>query len=185
MNKKKFDIWGRTLELDIVYDCYCGEEILESQKKAFDMFCENAVILFNKAYVSPIFQKRCVKNGGIGRYLYKDETLLANYYNGSNSTVYGKYLVNIQRYTKKKLHPDTYSESEIAEMSRQSLQNVADRLFSEYGITPDLVKDNLIRIYRDGCGRSDCCSELAQSNPLMTNVVNLYRSYNYDSNIFY
>ena len=50
MNKKKFDIWGRTLELDIVYDCYCGEEILESQKKAFDMFCENAVILFNKAY---------------------------------------------------------------------------------------------------------------------------------------
>lgn len=50
MSKKTFEIWGRTLEIDVVYDCYRGEEVLESQKKAYDMFCENSEIIFNKAY---------------------------------------------------------------------------------------------------------------------------------------
>lgn len=50
MSKVNFEIWGRTLELDVVYDCYRGEEILESQKRAYNLFCDNSVMLFNKAY---------------------------------------------------------------------------------------------------------------------------------------
>jgi hypothetical protein len=41
MNKIKVSIWGRELELNITYDCYSGEEVLDAQK--------DAVILFAKA----------------------------------------------------------------------------------------------------------------------------------------
>ena len=38
MNKVNISIWGREFDLDITYDCYSGEEILESQKDAVEQF---------------------------------------------------------------------------------------------------------------------------------------------------
>ena len=40
--RKEVLVWGRKLELDIVYDAYEGEEILPSQINALDDFLENA-----------------------------------------------------------------------------------------------------------------------------------------------
>ncbi len=37
-SKEKIRIWGRNFELEVRYDCYTGEEILESQKKALSAF---------------------------------------------------------------------------------------------------------------------------------------------------
>lgn len=37
-NKVKTKVWGRELELKVIFDVYEGEEILDNQKKALDMF---------------------------------------------------------------------------------------------------------------------------------------------------
>lgn len=42
MSKCKMSIWERKLELPLMYECYAGEEVLESQKEAFAMFEDNA-----------------------------------------------------------------------------------------------------------------------------------------------
>lgn len=42
MNKCKMSIWERRFELPLMYECYAGEEVLESQKEAFAMFEDNA-----------------------------------------------------------------------------------------------------------------------------------------------
>lgn len=34
-------IWNRDFDLDVVYDCYAGEDILDEQKKAFKAFLAN------------------------------------------------------------------------------------------------------------------------------------------------
>ena len=49
MSKQKFNIWGRTLELDIVYDYYSGESVLDSQKSAFKEFCNQEGVVFENA----------------------------------------------------------------------------------------------------------------------------------------
>lgn len=41
MSKEKIVIWGRELELEVKYDCYTGEDILESQKVALSAFLES------------------------------------------------------------------------------------------------------------------------------------------------
>ena len=41
MSKRKINIWNRDFELDVVYECYSGEEVLESQKEAFAMLVDN------------------------------------------------------------------------------------------------------------------------------------------------
>lgn len=41
MSKKRMKIWGRELEMDIKYDCYSGEEVLDSQKDAAAIFLES------------------------------------------------------------------------------------------------------------------------------------------------
>ena len=33
MTSKKIIIWGRAFELEVKYDCYAGEEVLETQKE--------------------------------------------------------------------------------------------------------------------------------------------------------
>ena len=38
MSKEKMTIWGRELELEIEYDCYSGEDVLDSQKEAVEAF---------------------------------------------------------------------------------------------------------------------------------------------------
>ena len=35
MSKCKITIWDRAFDLSVVYECYAGEEILESQREAF------------------------------------------------------------------------------------------------------------------------------------------------------
>ena len=41
MNKRKINIWGRNFEISVVYECYPGEEVLESQQEAFAMLRDN------------------------------------------------------------------------------------------------------------------------------------------------
>lgn len=41
MNECKISIWDRAFELSVTYECYSGEEVLESQKKAFSMLEED------------------------------------------------------------------------------------------------------------------------------------------------
>lgn len=38
MSKINMTIWGREYEMNIVYDCYSGEEILDSQVEAVEAF---------------------------------------------------------------------------------------------------------------------------------------------------
>ncbi|GHV00892.1 hypothetical protein FACS189483_11110 [Spirochaetia bacterium] len=38
MSKQKINVWGREFELDIVYDCYTGEEVLATQTDALANF---------------------------------------------------------------------------------------------------------------------------------------------------
>jgi hypothetical protein len=40
MNKQKLNVWGREFELEIVFDCYEGEEVLNSQKETLQRFLE-------------------------------------------------------------------------------------------------------------------------------------------------
>ena len=38
MIKTEMEIWGRSLTIEIVYDCYAGEEIQDYQKNAYEAF---------------------------------------------------------------------------------------------------------------------------------------------------
>lgn len=42
MSKCKINIWNRVFEISVVYECYPGEEVLESQKEAFSMLTDSA-----------------------------------------------------------------------------------------------------------------------------------------------
>lgn len=44
MSKAVFEIWNREFELDVVYECYQGEEVLDSQRKAFEQLYNTNVI---------------------------------------------------------------------------------------------------------------------------------------------
>lgn len=89
--------------------------------------------------VSPIFRRQSSYNGGIGKALINDETMLANYYQDSNYTYNGRYKVNIPRYIKKKLHPDTYSEEDLVQLSKDSYGNLVKRLWLEFGVNEDSI----------------------------------------------
>ena len=41
MSKCKMTIWDRAFELSVVYECYPGEEVLESQRESFAMLEAN------------------------------------------------------------------------------------------------------------------------------------------------
>ena len=49
MIKLKLNVWGRKLELEVVYDCYQGEEVLESQQEAMREFLKRTNALFPEA----------------------------------------------------------------------------------------------------------------------------------------
>lgn len=55
MNKSTITIWGRNFELDIIYECYPGEEVLDSQKEALKWLNNSEIIEASlgavKAYV--------------------------------------------------------------------------------------------------------------------------------------
>ena len=42
MIKKEIEIWGRSLSIGIVYDCYAGEEIQAYQRNACETFLSNS-----------------------------------------------------------------------------------------------------------------------------------------------
>ena len=42
MSKCKITIWDRAFDLSVVYECYAGEEVLDTQKEAFAMLKNNA-----------------------------------------------------------------------------------------------------------------------------------------------
>ena len=42
MSKCKINIWDREFDHNVVYECYPGEDVLESQKEAFAMLENNA-----------------------------------------------------------------------------------------------------------------------------------------------
>ena len=41
MNSIKIVLWGRTFDLDIVFDCYKDEDVLELQREAVKLFLDN------------------------------------------------------------------------------------------------------------------------------------------------
>lgn len=41
MNKKKIVIWGRIFEIEVRFDCYAGEEVLDAQKEALELFLKS------------------------------------------------------------------------------------------------------------------------------------------------
>lgn len=45
MNKIKLNIWGREFDLDIEYDCYSDEEILQIQKDAIRYFISESTVI--------------------------------------------------------------------------------------------------------------------------------------------
>lgn len=62
MSKQSFDIWGRTLDLDIVFDCYAGEDILAVQNEALEVFSKKAASIFEIAKEKA--EQYCLKNNG-------------------------------------------------------------------------------------------------------------------------
>ena len=55
MSKSVLKIWGREFELNVVYECYPGEEVLDSQRAEFEMLntteCIDAALENVKEYV--------------------------------------------------------------------------------------------------------------------------------------
>lgn len=55
MSKSVLKIWGREFELNVVYECYPGEDVLDSQRLAFEQICTMNIIDtaldYVKAYV--------------------------------------------------------------------------------------------------------------------------------------
>ena len=62
MNKITMTIWGRQFVLDVIYDCYEGEEITKLQQEAYDEF------ISNNSIVDTVLD--CVKN-----YCLEDENM--------------------------------------------------------------------------------------------------------------
>lgn len=42
MRKIKMNIWGREFKIDVIYDVYKGEKILEIQREALERFIDNS-----------------------------------------------------------------------------------------------------------------------------------------------
>lgn len=55
-----FNIWGRNIDLEIIYDCFEGEEITTIQKDTLKELKDNAAEIFNRAYIS--IRDYCLNN---------------------------------------------------------------------------------------------------------------------------
>ena len=60
MNKHTLIIWGRVFEIEVAYDYYEGESILDSQYEACEAFLNQAETLLNGAKAS--VEKYCLKS---------------------------------------------------------------------------------------------------------------------------
>ena len=61
MRKLKCEIWGRKLELDVIYDCFSGEEVLQGQVEALNDFIGKFEIVDK---ILPEVKQYCLKNDG-------------------------------------------------------------------------------------------------------------------------
>ena len=59
MSKTTLNIWGRDLDVDIVYDVYQGEEILKAQRDAYENFLAASAKLF--AIAENEAKKYCIR----------------------------------------------------------------------------------------------------------------------------
>ena len=50
MEKKKFLIWGREIELEVVMNCFPGEQVTEIQKQAYDNFMAHSEMFFEESF---------------------------------------------------------------------------------------------------------------------------------------
>lgn len=62
MNNCSMEIWGRKFDINVVFDCYEGEEILESQQTAYQLFIEKAPELLDGVRIK--VEEYCLKNNG-------------------------------------------------------------------------------------------------------------------------
>ena len=51
MSNSVLKIWGREFELNVVFECYPGEDVLESQREALENLCNSSVIDETLSYV--------------------------------------------------------------------------------------------------------------------------------------
>lgn len=59
MEKIKFNVWGREFELEIVWDCFPGEQITEIQKQAHANFMQNSEKFFSDSFEA--IKKYCLR----------------------------------------------------------------------------------------------------------------------------
>jgi len=59
MNKINMNIWGRSLELSVAFDCYEGEDVLSEQKEALDKLCSSMETIEN---ARTTVENYCIKN---------------------------------------------------------------------------------------------------------------------------
>lgn len=64
MEKKKFEVWGREFELDVVLEHFPGEEVTDVQKQAYDNFISNSQMFFTESFEA--IKNYCLRE-------YKDE----------------------------------------------------------------------------------------------------------------
>ncbi|MBE5746436.1 MAG: hypothetical protein E7359_04030 [Clostridiales bacterium] len=50
MDNLKLDIWGRPFNLDIIFDCFSNEEVLQTQKDALNNFIDNQTNILSILY---------------------------------------------------------------------------------------------------------------------------------------
>lgn len=55
-----FNIWGRELDIKVVYDCYDNEEVIDNQVKAYQEFVKNSENIFEEVYKQ--LEMYCKKN---------------------------------------------------------------------------------------------------------------------------
>jgi len=58
MNKQHLTIWGRAFDLDIVFDCYKGEDVLPIQIEAINRFLQNANLIDQ---AKPAVESYCIQ----------------------------------------------------------------------------------------------------------------------------
>lgn len=116
--------------------------------------------------ISPIFQKRSTFQGGIGRDLVNDRSILSNYHRDMNFFQTGKYKISIPRYIRKKLSPEKKTREELLQLEQDSFDNLV------YRISQDVMF----------CQASDFNQNFDSTlTDRMFDAVQLFKSVNYDS----
>ena len=59
MNKYKTEIWGRSFNLSVLFDCYKGETVTKKQEEAFSRFVDKAGLIDNAL---PSVKRYCIED---------------------------------------------------------------------------------------------------------------------------